>query len=456
MLITHAKLITWDTPNQILEDYALVIREGKLLEMGPTAKIVAAHGEDKDRLDAGGQYVMPGIINSHGHYCSAFLRGIHAPGFPGHDLHSILQRIFWIYDRAMNEDDVRYATLVYAIDAIRGGTTTQFDHQESPEFADGCLDVVADAVDRAGVRAVLCFETTDRNGPELTKAGIDENARFVARCNREQVAGGRVKANFGIHACLSVTDETLARCREAVPEGTGFHIHVAEHEYDEWVSQYLFGTHSVDRLDKFGILTDKTICAHSVHLDCREVELIAEKGAWISHNPRSNMWGGTGVAEAESYNRAGAKTCIGNDGLSNCLLRDWQTSYLAHKLKHRDPRRMPADRIIELACYNGGRLASTYYGQTVGVIKPGAAADLIFVDYQPWTPVTVENLPDHIVMGFLESMITTTIVAGKVLMKDRQILTLDEEKICVESRKVAAKFWKRFEGMVPPGMGLPY
>jgi putative selenium metabolism protein SsnA len=456
MLITHAKLITWDTPNQILEDYALVIVDGKILELGPTAKIVAAHPDHKDRLDAGGQYVMPGIINSHGHYCSAFLRGMPAPGLPGHDLHTILQRIFWVYDRAMNHEDTRYATLTYAIDAIRGGTTTQFDHQESPDCADGSLDVVAEAVDQAGVRAVLCFETTDRLGPATRDAGLRENARFIARCNKEDVAGGRVKANFGLHAPFTLTDDTLALAREAAPEGTGFHIHVAEHEYDEWISQYLFGTHSIDRLHKFGILTDKTICAHSVHLDCREVELVADKRAWISHNPRSNMWGGTGVAEAESYNRAGARTCIGNDGLSNCLWRDWQTSYLAHKLKHRDPRRMPASRVIELACYNGGQLASTYYGLPVGVIKPGAAADLIFVDYHSWTPVTVDNLPDHIIMGFLESMITTTIVAGKVLMKDRQILTLDEEKINAEARQVAAKLWKRFESMVPPGMGLPY
>lgn len=448
MLITHAHLITWTEPNDLLDDQALYIADGKIVAIGMSQALEARY-PDEERLDARGQYVMPGLINSHGHYYSAFLRGLAIPGWPmPYDLHSVLRRLFWPFDKALREEDIRYSALIYLVDAIKHGMTTQFDHQASPNCIDGCLDLIADAVDEAGVRAVLCYEVSDRDGPERARAGIAENARFVSRCTAEPVAGGRVQANLGIHACMSVTEDTLAACRAAVPQGTGFHIHVGESEWDQYMSLHLTGQRSVDRLCAHGMLGDKTIAAHAVHLDAHEVHLLADTHTWISHQPRSNMHM-AGIAEIESYNRAGARTCIGNDGMSQSLWKDWQTACLAQKVKLRDPRRMPGHALIHMAVYNGGALATRYFGLPVGLITPGAAADLIFVDYKPWTPVTPDNLPDHI-MGFQETMITTTIVAGRVLMRNRQLLSLDEERIMARGREIAPALWKRYEALVPP------
>jgi putative selenium metabolism protein SsnA len=448
MLITNARLITWSEPNQILDDHALYISDGKIVELGLTSKLIKRY-PDEELLDARGQFVMPGLINAHGHYYSAFLRGISVPGWPWpNDLHSALRRLFWPFDKAMREEDVRYSALVYLVDAIKHGMTTQFDHHSSPNFIDGCLDVIAGAVDQSGTRAVLCFETTDRDGKERAQAGITENVRFIRRCQNEDVAGGRVKANFGIHACMTVTEDTLAACREATPEGTGFHVHVGESSWDQYLSLHLTGTRSVDRLHKHGMLGERTIAAHAVHLDAREVHLLSQTGTWVSHQPRSNMHE-AGIAEVESFNRAGARTCIGNDGMSQTMWKEWQTAYLAQKVKMLDPWRMPSYMVIEMAVYNAARLASLYYGMPIGMIKPGAAADLIFVDYHPWTPLTIDNLPDHM-MEFQETMITTTIVDGKVLMLDRQLLTLDEEAITARAREIAPSLWKRYEELVPP------
>lgn len=449
MLITNARLITWGRPNQILDNHALHIADGKIAEMGPTADLLQTHGGE-ERIDARGQFVMPGNINTHGHFYGAFARGIAIPGEQPFNLPTILHKLWWPFDRSLTEEDTRYSALVGLVDAIKHGTTTLFDHQSSPNFIDGSLDVIAEEVDRAGVRSVLCFEVTDRDGDERARAGIEENVRFYRRCASSEVAHGRVTANIGAHACMSITEGTFARLREAVPADAGLHIHVAEHEFDEYRSLAMAGTRSVDRLYRHHLLNDKTIIAHAVHLDPGEVRLLTETGAVISHQPRSNMNTGSGIAEVEGYARAGVGTCIGNDGLSNTMWKEWEVACLVPKAKHRDARRMSPDRVIESAAYGGAALASRYYPAPVGVIEPGACADLILVDYHPTTPLTTENVAAHIIFGFHESMVTTTIVAGEVLMRDRELLTLDEEEITAKSRELAAALWRRYEKLVPP------
>ncbi len=450
LLITNARVITWGRPNQILDDHALHITDGKIAELGPTAELAQSHPDD-DQIDAGGQFVMPGNINTHGHFYGAFARGIAIPGEQPFNLPTILQKLWWPFDRALNEQDTRYSALVGLIDAIKHGTTMLFDHQSSPNFIDGALDVIAEEVDRAGVRSVLCFEVTDRDGDERARAGINENVRFYRRCAESEVAGGRVAANIGAHACMSITEATFARLREATPAEAGFHIHVAEHEYDQYQSLAMAGTRSIDRLYHHGLLNDQTIVAHAVHLDAGEIRLLAETGASVSHQPRSNMNTGTGIAELESCTRAGVATCVGSDGLSNSMWKEWEIACLAPKVKHRDARRMPPDRVIESAVYGGAALASRYYPAPVGVIEPGACADLILVDYHPTTPLSTENLAAHVIFGFHDSMVTTTIVDGKVLMRDRKLLTLDEEEITAKSRELAASFWGRYQELVPSG-----
>ncbi len=449
MLITNAKLITWTVPNQILEGQALLISDQKINEIGPSAELIARY-PDEQQLDAGGQYVMPGNIDAHGHYYSAFAVGMSIPGEAPITLPTILEKLWWPFDKALREEEIRYSALIGAIDAIKHGTTTLFDHHSSPNCIEGVLDVIADVIDSAGIRSVLCFEVTDRDGPERGQAGIAENARFISRCSQEQVADGRVAANFGIHAPMTVSEVTLAQCRAAVPEGTGFHLHVAEHEYDQVRSLAMAGTRSVDRLNKHNILGEKSILAHAIHLDAREVNLIAESDSWVSHQPRNNQNAADGIAEVESYLRAGVRVCLGNDGLSNTMWREAESAYFLQKIKHRDGRRLPGDQLLQMAVYNNAQLASAYYpGGKLGVIEPGAYADLIFVDYKPATPLTVENLAGHFVFGFNESMITTTIVAGQLLMQDRVLLTMDEDEIKAKSRELAPALWERYEKLVP-------
>jgi putative selenium metabolism protein SsnA len=440
MLITNANLITWEAENRVLEDQALLVEDDRIKEIAATGDLLKKY-PDEEKLDARGQYVMPGSICAHTHFYGAYARGMAIPGSAPKDFPEILQKLWWPLDRSLDTESIQYSVLPCLVDAIKHGTTTLFDHHASPNAIDGSLDVIAAAVEQSGVRAVLCYEVTDRDGGEKMKAGIRENVRFLKKAKSPLLAG-----TFGLHASLTLSDSSLELCRQSAPEGVGFHVHTAEHEADEYDSLNKTGLRVVDRLYRHGILGPKTITAHGVHFDAREMQILAESSTWLSHQPRSNMNNGVGVAPVESMMRAGIKVCLGNDGFSNAMWEEWKAAYLLHKVHHRDPRRMNGYDVQQMAIYHNAALANVFFpGALIGQIEHGASADLIFVDYHPNTPLTAGNLPWHIIFGVQQSMVTTTIVGGKVLMKDRQLLTLDEEEIGARAREIAPRVWEQYQ-----------
>ena len=444
LLITNGRLVTWGEPNEIIEGGGLLLRNGRIADLG-TANDLMAKYPDAIQLDARGQLVMPGNICAHTHFYGAFARGMGIPGPPMKDFPDILERLWWRLDRALLDVDVEYSALVSLVDAIKHGTTTLIDHHASPIAINNSLDQVADAVEMAGVRAALCYEVTDRNGPEGAQDGIEENVRYLHSLKERE--GNLLAGSFGLHASLSLSDETLANCAAAAADlSTGFHIHAAEHEADEYDSLHKYGKRVIDRLADAGILGPKSIVAHAVHVDTAEMELLKETGTWVTHQPRSNMNNAVGAADIEGMQRLGIPVCLGNDGMGNNMWAEWKAAYLMHKQVHRDPRRANGADIAQMAIYNNAKLAGMFWPELpMGKLEIGAAADVIFVDYHATTPLLAGNLPWHIIFGFEASMVTTTIVAGKVLMQDRQLLTLDEAAITARSRKLAAEVWKRFE-----------
>jgi putative selenium metabolism protein SsnA len=444
MLITNATVITWEAENRILEGQAVLVRDGLIADLGQS-RVLEAKYTDIEKLDAGGQYVMPGNICAHTHFYGAFARGMAIPGAPPKDFPEILQKLWWPLDLVLDEEAIRYSALVCLVDAIRHGTTTMVDHHASPHAIDGSL-----AVQEAGVRASLCYEVTDRNGLDGARAGIRENVRFIERVRAGDDANGLLSATFGMHASLTLSEATLDACREAAPGGSGFHVHVAEHEVDEYDSLEKSGTRVVDRLYRHGLLGPQSIAVHAVHVDAKEIQLLAESGTWVTHQPRSNMNNGVGIGPVEAMLRAGVKVCLGNDGFSNAMWEEWKTAYLVHKLWQRDPRRMGGEVVARMAVMNNADLAAMLFpGRRIGVVEIGAAADLILVDYHPYTPLTAGNLPWHILFGFHESMVTATMVSGELLMYKRQLLTLDEAAISARAREIVPAVWQRYAAEAP-------
>lgn len=440
MLITNAHLITWETPNRLLADCAVRIEGGVIADIG-ASRDLEARFPDEERLDARGQLLMPGSICAHTHFYGAFARGLAIPGAPPRDFPEILRRLWWNLDKALDMDAVRLSALVCLVDAIKHGTTTLFDHHASPNAIDGSLDAIAAAVEAAGLRAVLCYEVTDRDGADKAQAGIEENLRFIG----ERARHPTVRGMFGLHASLSLSDDTLRRC-SAAHEG-GFHIHAAEHEADEDDCLAKYGRRVIHRLDAFGMLRPATIAAHAVHIDDSERDLLAQRGVWVTHQPRSNMNNAVGAMRLDDFMANGLRDrlCLGNDGFSNAMWEEWKAAYLLQKVVHRDPRLANGADIAHMAAVNNARLAQTFFPERpIGQLIVGAAADMILVDYHPFTPLTEDNLPWHILFGFEPSMVTTTIVNGRVLMRERRLLTLDEASIAAEARALAPSVWARF------------
>jgi putative selenium metabolism protein SsnA len=439
LLITNGTLIPWDDSATLLTDGALAIDGDTIVALGAASDLIARY-PDAERLDARGQLIMPGNICAHTHFYGAYARGMAIPGAPPRDFPEILTRLWWNLDKALDRDSVRASALVCLVDAIKHGTTTLFDHHASPNAIDGSLDLIAEAVESAGLRAVLCYEVSDRDGMDKAEAAIAENVRFIERARQHPTLRG----TFGLHASLTLSTETLRACTEAADDGDGFHIHVAEHEADEDDSLRQYGKRVIHRLNDLGLLRPKTILAHCVHIDDAERALIRLRQTWVTHQPRSNMNNAVGAMAFDTMMAEGVRVCLGNDGFSNAMWTEWKAAYLLHKVVHRDPRLANGSDIVRMAVENNRALTTQFFGVPVGVLAPGAKADVILVDYHPFTPLTAGNLPWHILFGFESSMVTTTICAGRVLMRDRQLLTLNEAEIARAALDLAPGVWDRY------------
>lgn len=444
MLITHAKVATLGDKPRLMDDGAILIHEREIAAVDTTAALTAYY-PDEARLDAEGQLAMPAALCGHTHFYGAFARGWAYPGPAATGFTEILERLWWRLDKLLTLEDVRSSAQVCLADAIRHGTTTLIDHHASPHAIEGSLDVIADEVINAGLRASLCYEVTDRDGAARSKAGLEENVRFLKRLEKEPHP--QLAASFGLHASLTLSDETLAQA-VALREGldTGFHIHAAEGIADVKDSLAKSGKRVVHRLHDAGILGPRSIVAHAVHVDESEMDVLAETGTWVTHQPRSNMNNAVGMTKVEAMLDRGVRMALGNDGFSNNMFAEMKTAYLVHKLTQGDPRAMPADLVFRLAYDGNAQLTRLFWpDQRLGVLEPGATADIVLIDYRPTTPMTAGNLPWHLLFGYEASMITTTISAGRLLMRDRRLLTLDEERITARARELAADVWARAE-----------
>jgi len=234
MIIKNANIVTCSDPNEIIENGSIYVK-GDKIEKICTGTFPNEVFEKEEIIDANGQLLMPGAICAHTHFYGAYSRGMGIPDRPAADFPEILDKLWWRLDKAIDHEAVYYSALVCMLDAIRHGTTTLIDHHASPNAIEGSLDDIAQAALESGLRISTCYEVTDRDGKEKAQAGIRENVRFI----KKYQAGGypeRIFPTFGLHASLTLDDDTLEACAAAIPEGFGFHIHVAEHQVDEFDS----------------------------------------------------------------------------------------------------------------------------------------------------------------------------------------------------------------------------
>ena len=431
-------VVTLGQNNRVLWN-ATVVTDGERIAAVGDAAEMRRRFPDAEPVDCSGKIILPGFICAHHHFYSTMARGMAIPGEPASNFVEILERLWWKVDRALSAEDITLSAQVPLIECIRNGTTAVIDHHASPSMRDGSLDLIEDAVREAGIRASLCYEVSDRNMPG---GGIAENERFIKKVGK---GDGQITAMMGLHASFTVSDETVEKCVGIAKDaGVGCHIHVAEDLADRTDSLAKYGVPTVERLHKLDVTGEKSIFVHCVHIDEAEMQILADTRTAVVHNPESNMNNAVGVTPLLKLLEKGVLVGLGTDGMNSDMLVQMRCAYLLHRLANRDPR-VAFLEAPQLLFQNNAEIAARQFGLRLGEIAEGRPADLAILDYRPPTPLSEANFLGHLIFGLVDATVDTTVCKGKILMKNKKVLTLDEERIAARSRELAPKMWTRLQ-----------
>jgi len=447
-LIHNAVVVTGGDTSEVLRGGAVAWAGDRITAVGPEADLRRNH-PDAILLDACGGLVLPGLINLHHHLYSAFARGL-APAEPPRNFGQVLDGLWWRLDRALTLEDIRLSALLGAADCIRWGCTTLFDHHASPSCVPGSLDTIGSALEEAGLSAALCYEISDRNGHHEALAGLDENLGF---CRRHQ-DNPRIKGMLGLHASFTVSDETLDAVADQRLTTNGCHVHLAEDGLDLQVSKLAFGATPLDRLERWGLLDERALLVHGIHLTAADRAVVAGRGSVIVHCPESNANNGVGRLDVERAASEGCTVALGTDGMSSAMLRSLRAAVFAQRGGRKDPA--AGFSVHPGLLSTNSMVARRFFEEPLlGELKPGAPADLCVVDAPPPTPISSENLFGHLVYGAAEAPVRHTIARGRVLLEDFRHTTLDPLKIAEAAMEIAPELWKRFHAVDPATFDWP-
>ena len=356
-----------------------------------------------------------GLANAHTHVYSALAPyGMPAPEPPPRSFVEILERVWWRLDRALDERSLAAGARLYAAEALLAGTTVLVDHHESPGFIEGSLDVIADACQELGVRALVGYGATERNG------GAGEARRGLAECRRFLLGNRRplVRGCVALHASFTVSDDTIraagALCREL---GTFLHVHVAEDGADVTDARRRGYRGPLERLHELGALVPGSILAHGVFLDADQVRRAESWGCWLVQNPRSNRGNRVGYPPALS---ASGRVALGTDGYPADLEQELAALHEGGA-GHGEPASTLGARL-----YGSQRLARELFGGEAAAAPPSATNDA--------TAFTREVRAARAAL---------TVVDGRTVVERGRLLSGDIEALRAAAREEAPRLWRR-------------
>lgn len=377
--------------------------------------------------------IVPGLVVGHTHLYSGLAAGMPLPKSPAASFKEILEKVWWQLDQAMDEETLRASVQAAAISAIRCGVTCLVDHHESPNLIDGSLDIISEVLEDLGLRALLTYGATDRHGEAGARAGLSEGERFAKKVRQSPTLRGAV----GLHAPFTCSDDTLARAADvARSNALWLHTHAAEGPDDQHAAAQRWNARLFSHLDEIGMVGPRSLFAHAVDLDQAEAALLKERGAWVTHQARSNMNNGVGFA---GRLRDLDKVALGTDGIDNDVVRELQSAFFRSR-EETGPSVWP-DAVQMLA--RGHRLASDVFEAPFGSLAPGATADLAIISYDGPTPLTAETLGAHLLFGWSGASVRDVFVAGRAVMRNRRIVGIDDRSVLFACREQAKRLWER-------------
>ncbi len=438
ILIGNGRVITRDSQNPYIENGAVVIEGNRIKDVGTYTELKERY-VGAELIDVCGKVIMPGYINAHSHIYSAFARGLNLKGNPPTHFLEILEGTWWHIDRHLSQVGTYYSAISTYIECIKNGVTTVIDHHASYNSILGSLFQIAAAADHLQIRTCLSYEVSDRDGRDKMKEAVNENVKFIEYANKQQ--SSMIQAMFGMHASFTLSDATIDYCKEQNVHGKGYHIHVAEGAYDQKHALANYGCSVVERLYKKGLLGVDSIAGHCIHIYQEDRELLKTSETTVIHNPHSNMGNGVGSPNVLALLDEGILVGLGTDGFTNDMMESAQLAHILQKHLHKSPDRGFLEA-VRLLFENNGTIASRVFKEPIGCLRKEALADIIVVDYQPYTPMDATNFNGHVLFGMRGGQTDTTVINGKLLMKNRELLISDEELLLAKSKEAAAQLWR--------------
>jgi putative selenium metabolism protein SsnA len=444
LLIKNGVLVTMDPERRILEGYAVAVEGGKVVEIDKALVLEKKHSQ-AEVIDAAGRIVIPGIVCSHSHLYGMLLRGASLNITPPSDFTQILQRVWWPVDEAMDFEDAYASALVACLEFAKSGVTTFADTYSGPNSISGVLDHIARAVEEVGIRGLIAFEATERHSAEEGTRGVQENVRFADKVKPQSKA----RPLFSIHASFTVSDNLIRRVVElASKRHIPVTIHTSEGLGDVHHNLENYGKRTVQRLRDVGLLGPNTVLAHCVNLDDNEVGILAETDTGVAHNPMSNMLNAVGVAPLLQMLKRNVRVGLGNDGYIFDMFENMRAAFLLHRVHHKNPNAIDPYTILQMATINGAGLYGM--GKEIGSIEEGKKADIVIIkpNILP-TPLNANSVVGHLINTVDGDDVETVLVDGKQVVKNKRLLTFDEEKVQSVAQAAAAKLWDRLKTAKP-------
>lgn len=422
--IKNVKILTLDDQGTIFDDADLVIEDGIVIHVGQAPRELAA----AEIIDGSGRVAMPGLVNSHCHTPMTFERGW-AEDLP---FDRWLNEKIWVAESALTPDDVYWGAALAACEMVRSGTVAFNDHYFY-------MDRVAEIVVQSGMKAALTWCVFGIGEDAEVGPGLEGTVEWIKETHAS--ADGRIRTFLGPHSNYVCPPEFLTQVIEIAHEtGQGIHLHLAESQPQVDQSLKRYGLRPVQHVDSLGVFDVASGCvaAHCLYIDKEDTRILAEKNVYVPHCPITYMKLAMPFPTLEDRLEAGVNVCLGTDGPgSNSDMDMFATirqTALIDKYQGENPELMAGDTALRLATRNSARALGF---EKMGVIEVGAAADLILVNIDVPHMRPLHNLVANLVHSAKGSDVLDVMVGGKWLMRNRELLTLDEERILFEADKHA-------------------
>jgi len=428
-LFLNGPILTMAGGDALLPNGFLAVKDGRIADVGPCAAGPPPAWEADETVDLAGSLLMPGLVNAHTHAAMTIFRGL-ADDLP---LMDWLQDYIFPVEKELSFEWVYWGSKLACLEMICSGTTA---------FCDMYLfeQAVAEAADEAGLRALVGEVLYDFPSPNYgpPDQGLVYSRELIERWQGHE----RVAIAVEPHAPYTCSPEYLQQCHALAREhDVTLIIHLAEsaHEVREITERY--GATPVGHLANLGLLDPKLLADHVVHVDAADIELLAAADVKVAHNPESNMKLASGVAPVPDLLAKGVTVGLGTDGCASNnnldMLQEMDSAAKLHKVMRQDPTALPAHTVVQMATVQGARALGVE--QVAGSLEPGKSADLILVDFQQPHLTPVYDYLSHLVYSARGADVVSTMVQGRWLMRDREVLTLDQDEIFARVADIAAE-----------------